>query len=82
MGDRVIRQRVWMGRDVRTVREATDGVELEGLARLRPGHDVDIVIPPRSVGGGPVVRAAEVWSWRVVRAGSDGPVFRGFCRWR
>jgi hypothetical protein len=78
----MIRRRVWVGRDVRAVLEKADGVELEGRTRLRPGHDVDIVMPCSGGGGVPLVRPAEVWSWRVIRAGSDGPVFRGFCRWR
>ncbi len=80
MGDRVTRQRVRIGRDVRIVAERGDGVALEGPARLSPGRPVDIVLaaPP---GVEPAVRTAQVWSWSVVRVGKSGATYRGLCRW-
>ena len=78
MADELIRQRVCIGRDVRTVTERADSIELEGRRRLRPGRSVDVT---RIIDGHPLVRAAVVWSWTVTSVGSDGPIFRGVCRW-
>jgi hypothetical protein len=72
--------RIWVGRDVRVVRETADGLEIEGPARLRPGGHVEVVLP-RAGGSGIGVRRALVWTWSVAELGSDGPLYRGFCRW-
>jgi hypothetical protein len=61
------------------VSEGEEGVEIEGRGRLRPGRDIELV---RAGGICTEVRRAEILSWRVVRIGSDGILFRGFCRWR
>jgi len=68
-----------LGRDLTVVIEREDGVEIEGRGRLRPGRDIELV---RAGGAAAEVRRAEILSWRVVRIGSDGVLFRGFCRWR
>jgi len=73
------RHRVCIGRDVSAVSEHADGIELEGQTRLRPGDEILIVRP--SSGDAPLVRTAMVWSWYVRRLGSDGPTYRGICRW-
>jgi hypothetical protein len=74
------RSRVRVGRDVQIVRETFDGVALEGRARLRPGHGIELVWDAVN-GSGLAVRRATVRSWEVAALGSDGPVYRGFCRW-
>jgi hypothetical protein len=73
-------QRVHVGRDLHVTEELTDGIDLEGRARLRPGLLVDLVWPSFSSSPGRVKRA-RVWSWSVVRLGRDGPHYRGHCRW-
>lgn len=73
-------QRVSIGRDVRTVTELANGIELEGRTRLRPGRDIDIVIASSS-GSTPVVRRATVWCWNVRRIAKEGLTFRGVCEW-
>jgi hypothetical protein len=77
MGDRVTRLRVQLGRDLVVVGEDNEGVELEGRARLSPGRTVEVV----RAGSALVVRTATVASWCLVRMGSDGATYRGFCRW-
>lgn len=72
--------RIWVGRDAEIVRERADGLELESLARLRPGHGVELVLQKPN-GSGPAVRRAVVWSWTLVSVGSDGPIYRGVCLW-
>jgi len=74
----MIRQRVCIGRDVRVVSEEAGGIELEGRPRLRPGRDVEVVM---MAAGGATSRQAQVWSWRVIAVGLEGPTFRGVCRW-
>ena len=71
--------RVQVGREVHSLGERADGIELEGRSRLRPGHDIEIVLIPAT--GPPIVRRAVVWSWSVVAVGRNGPVFRGLCHW-
>jgi len=73
-------RRVFIGRDVKLVREMPDGVDLAGRIRLRPGHSVDLVLPPR-MSGEIQARRALVWSWTIVSLGSSGPMYRGLCRW-
>lgn len=76
----MVMQRVAIGRDVNAILEREDGIELEGRARLRPGHDVDIVMVSTHAAS-PTVRRAVVWCWYVKRLGRDGPIFRGVCHW-
>lgn len=71
--------RVHVGRDVRNLGERPGGIELEGTTRLRPGRDIEIMLPTPA--GTQVVRRAVVWSWAVVAVGRNGPVFRGICHW-
>jgi hypothetical protein len=71
--------RLVLGRDLTLVMEREEGVEIEGRGRLRPGRDIEIV---RAGGSGAEARRAEILSWRIVQIGSDGVLFRGFCRWR
>jgi hypothetical protein len=73
-----MRPRVWIGRDVRVVSESPEVIELEGRMRLRPGRDVDVA---RTGADPSAARSATVFTWRIVRVGTDGPVFRGLCRW-
>lgn len=75
-----MRQRVYLGRDVRAVGEPVGGIELEGRTRLRPGHDVDVVLPATG-GSTPTIRRAVVFTWNVKRLGREGPTFRGICHW-
>jgi hypothetical protein len=72
--------RLAVGRDLLVITEQDDGVEVEGRARLRPGRDVELVYGPVP-GALPLMRRACVHTWRVVRVGRDGVLFRGFCRW-
>lgn len=72
-------QRVCIGRDVHLVARHVDGVEIEGPARLRPGQLVDVVGADENDRA--AAQRASVWTWLVVRLGSTGPMFRGFCRW-
>lgn len=72
--------RVFIGRDVDVTRETHRGVELTGRLRLRPGFIVDLV-PVRPCREPSAVRRALVESWKIRSLGSDGPVYRGFCRW-
>jgi hypothetical protein len=86
MAGRVTASRVLVGRDVNVVRELTDGVDLAGRVRLRPGHLVDVTYPPEAHGPR-VSRRALVWSWAIVAlsspgaVGNPGPLYRGICRW-
>jgi hypothetical protein len=73
----VTRQRVWVDRGVTLVASLPEGVELEGALRLRPGREIDLVLSADP----PETRQAVVWTWCLVRVGSEGPVFRGVCRW-
>jgi len=74
-------QRIVLGRDVRLVNETADGIDLEGGARLRPGHVVEVV-REATPGRHPEVRIALVCSWAVRSLGSAGPSYGGFCRWQ
>jgi hypothetical protein len=73
-------QRLWAGRDVHILREDAEGVEIEGAARLRPGQRIEIVTPG-PLSADVAIRQAVVWSWTLMRTGSRGHMFRGFCRW-
>ena len=70
--------RVHLGRDCTLVAEDEYGVEVESPRRLVPGRPVDLVRDGPSIS----VRPAVVWTWRVVRMGSSGPRYRGYCRWQ
>ena len=74
----MIRARVEIGRDVQSVAENRDGIELTGRIRLHPGRPVDVVMRQA---GNPFIRRAVVFSWRVVELGSAGPIYRGACHW-
>lgn len=75
---RIPRYRV--GRELVAIDTSVDEVVLEGRHRLRPGHLVQLSGVPVAHG----VRAGEamVECWAIARLGSDGPVYRGRCRWR
>lgn len=76
----MIGQRVHLGRHLRVVSETSEGVCLEGAARLRPGQVVDLVM---STGETAVrVRRANVVSWSVARVGNDGLTYSGHCQWQ
>ena len=74
----MIRPRVEIGRDVQSVAETRDGIELTGRIRLHPGRPVDVILRQA---GNPFIRRAVVFSWRVVELGSTGPIYRGACHW-
>ena len=67
-------RRCVVGRDVTALGVSADGITLEGRLRLRPGTVVEVCDV--------MVRLGVIESWSVARLGQDGPVFRGFCRWR
>jgi hypothetical protein len=69
---------ILVGWDLHAIAETAEGVRLEGRARLRPGYPVDLVV----ASGAPAPRRASVESWSIVRLGSDGPTYQGFCRWQ
>jgi hypothetical protein len=71
--------RLVVGRDARVLQETDDGMDLVSRLRLRPGYLVDVVLDRPGVAG--TRRLALVWTWRLLAAGSDGPFFRGTCRW-
>lgn len=71
-----MRARLQLGRDARVLREDEDEVELESTARLAPGRAVLMFRTGNDEG-----RVAVVCGWRLVRVGSQGPVYRGCCRW-
>jgi hypothetical protein len=74
----MIRARIEIGRNVESVAETHEGIELTGRLRLHPGRPVDVVTRPLGV---PLIRRAVVSSWRVVALGSAGPIYRGTCHW-
>jgi hypothetical protein len=55
------------------------GVELEGTCRLAPGRAIVLF----GLGGGSSAgRHVFVSSWRLVRMGRTGPIYRGYGEWR
>lgn len=74
-------RRIQIGHEVRVLEETGDGVALEGLARLRPGQLVDLVLSTPA-GEPESIRRAFVVSWAVSRLGKEGPTFSGRCRWQ
>jgi hypothetical protein len=69
--------RYTLGDHLHIVSEREDGAELEGVVRLRPGRDIELVESAASPSG----RRAVVWSWRVVRVTKSAVLFRGSCQW-
>lgn len=71
------RNRIALGRDLRLVSADADVLWLESVMRLRPGQSVELLgawpSPVRST-------HARVVTWRVVRLGSEGPIYRGCLR--
>ena len=74
-----MRPRVVIGRDVDVIRDGPDEIELIGRVRLRPGFVVDIT--PGAKRPRPSAGPAMVQSWRIRVLGSNGPIYRGVCRW-
>ena len=74
----MIRARVEVGRDVQAVAETDEDIELTGRVRLHPGRPVEVITRP---GGAPLTRRGVVYSWRVVKLGTTGPIYHGRCRW-
>ena len=74
----MIRARVEIGKDVQSVAETAEGIELTGRVRLLPGRPVDVVTRAAGV---PQSRRGVVHSWRIVRLGSGGPIYHGTCAW-
>ena len=74
-----MRPRVIIGRDVDVIREGPDEIELVGRVRLRPGFVVDIT--PGARRASPTRGPAMVRSWCIRVLGSNGPIYRGVCRW-
>jgi hypothetical protein len=70
---------VIVGRDVEVLDDGPEEVELVGKVRLRPGFVIEIVPRPRSARR--LTGTALVLSWRVRVLGSNGPIYRGVCRW-
>lgn len=75
----MIRARVEIGREMQTVAETAEGIELKGRHRLHPGRPIDVITRGS---GPPVIRAAVVHSCRVVQLGSGGPIYQGECHWQ
>ena len=75
----MIRARVEIGREMQTMAETPDGIELKGRHRLHPGRPIDVI---SRATGAPVVRPAVVHSCRIVELGSGGPIYVGECRWQ
>ena len=74
-------RRVRLGRELVVIRETPDGVDVEGVIRLRPGQVVELV----AADGGPGVGRggrARVQSWSVAHVGSSGPIYGGHCAWQ
>ena len=71
------RNRLALGRDVRLVSADMDVVWLESTTRLRPGQTVQLIGTwPLAVGQS----HARVVTWRVIRLGAEGPIYRGCLR--
>jgi hypothetical protein len=74
-------RRIQLGRQVHILEETSDGLHLEGVARLRPGQLIELA-PMPGAESSPAVRNAWVVSWSVARLGKEGPTYRGLCRWQ
>jgi len=75
----MIVRRVQVNRHLRVIAETTDGMQLEGPARLLPGQVIELVWPD---GTRERARRACVLTWSVTRLGSEGPTYGGRCRWQ
>ena len=75
-----MRRRIVLERDVCVVRDTSEGAELRGPARLSPGAPITLV-GLRGTDGARTDRAAVMHSWRLHAMGSNGPIYRGLCRW-
>ncbi len=58
------------------LREDDEEVEIESGVRLAPGRPVLMFRTGNDAG-----RLAVVSGWRLIRMSSQGPVYRGCCRW-
>ena len=63
-----------LGDEATTLREDETGLEVESPVRLAPGRWIELRDDQSC-------RRAFVWSWRVVRVGSNGLQYRGLCLW-
>jgi len=67
-----------IGRGLSVVEEDDRGIELEGTFRLAPGRVTVLYgmapVPARG-------RRVYVVTWRAVRAGRRGLIYRGYCEW-
>ncbi|MEO6223881.1 MAG: hypothetical protein ABIP90_11590 [Vicinamibacterales bacterium] len=68
-----------VGRDLMPINLTAEDAWLEGRHRLRPGRVIELADVPSS--HGPEQRHAMVESWAVASVGSNGPLYRGRCRW-
>lgn len=71
------RNRLALGRDLRLVSADEQVLWLEGAIRLRPGQAVELI------GAWPISildTRARVVSWRIIRIGAEGPLYRGSVR--
>jgi hypothetical protein len=75
-----MRTRIQVDTDARVIGETPDGLQLESVARLRPGQFVDLVLDRQRTSDGSSRRAC-VMSWSVSRLGGEGTVYHGTCRW-
>ena len=74
-------RRLKLGRDLEVIRHTPDGLDLEGVVRLRPGQVVDLIGSDDGPSGGLAGRA-RVQCWSVAQLGSSGPIYRGHCSWQ
>jgi hypothetical protein len=79
--DRSVGRRIVVGREVRVTHEGADEVHLEGAARLCPGQRIELIFgsgTPTSSSH----RTACVVCWEIFELGTNGPKYRGICRWQ
>jgi hypothetical protein len=76
----VTRGHLVLGLNTEVLRETQSGIEVLSRVRLRPGFMVH-VLPPPGVPAQTSSRPALVVSWWIRAMGSDGPTYRGFCKW-
>lgn len=74
-----MRARVVVGRDVDVIHAGAEIIELVGRVRLRPGFIIEI--SPGRARTDWTTAQATVESWRIRVLGSNGPIYRGVCRW-
>jgi hypothetical protein len=71
--------RLKLGVDVTVLEIHSNGLELASRHRLQPGRVVTLERRTAASGGEP--RHAIVWTWWLVRMGTEGVEYRGICRW-